>query len=148
MRSGFFVREVALLFTFLDKWVRMGQKEEFAMAMFDDPNKELNRLQNELLSDDFEKELAGLDDLLKDYEPTDMDDFFMEKPKADEDFKRPNAKKDLTEAMSEMLLDEEEELEEAPKPKKEKGIGGLVALCVAETLAILGLLAWWFLCLR
>ena len=117
------------------------------MAMFDDPNKELNRLQNELLSDDFEKELAGLDDLLKDYEPTDMDDFFMEKPKADEDFKRPNAKKDLTEAMSEMLLDEELEIEE-PKSKKEKGIGGLVAICVAETLAILGLLAWWFLCLR
>ena len=147
MRSGFFMRERGFLFTFLDKWVRMGQKEEFAMAMFDDPNKELNRLQNELLSDDFEKELAGLDDLLKDYEPTDMDDFFMEKTKAEEDFKRPNAKKDLTEAMSEMLLDEEEELE-APKPKKEKGIGGLVAICVAETLAILGLLAWWFLCLR
>ena len=121
------------------------------MAMFDDPNKELNRLQNQLLADD---ELAGLDDLLKDYEPTDMDAIHQEKPKAEVVVKRPAAKNDLAEEMSEKLLEEEEDFEDddedaqAEKPKKEKGVGGLIALCVAETLAIIGLLAWWLLCLR
>ena len=129
------------------------------MAMFDDPNKELNRLQNELLSGDFDDDLAGLDDLLKDYEPTDMDEFFQEKPKhkAEVEVKRPAARKDLADEMSEMLLDEdedefadddEEEQIKEPKPQKEKGVGGLIAICVAETVAIIGLLAWWFLCLR
>ena len=129
------------------------------MAMFDDPNKELNRLQDELLAAEKEDDLAGLDDLLKDYEPTDMDDFFQEKPKQEKPkaevvVKRPAAEKEAAEEMSEMLLDEEEDFEDdeeetqTEKPKKEKGVGGLIALCVAETVAIVGLLAWWLLCLR
>ena len=115
------------------------------MAMFDDTN--------------FEDELAGLDDLLKDYEPTDMDELHQEKPKhkAEVEFKRPAPhKQQFADEMSDMLLDEdedefeddEEEQFSAPKPQKEKGVGGLIALCVAETVAIIGLLAWWFLCLR
>ena len=112
------------------------------MAMFDDTN--------------FEDELAGLDDLLKDYEPTDMDDFFHEKSraKAEVAVKGPDAEKELTEEMSEKLLKEEEDFEDdeedeqSGKPKKEKGVGGLITLCVAETVAIVGLLAWWLLCLR
>ena len=118
------------------------------MAMFDDTN--------------FDDELAGLDDLLKDYEPTDLDELHQEKPKrkAEVVAKRPAARKDLADEMSDMLLDEDEDEDEfsdddeedvlpkAPKPQKEKGVGGLIALCVAETVAIIGLLAWWFLCLR
>ena len=117
------------------------------MPMFDDPNKELNRLQEELLAQENNDDLEGLDDLLKDYEPTDIDGLFGEKAEEDKRFNRPDAPKTLTDVMSETLLNEDEEMD-TPKPKKEKGIGGLVALCVVETLAIIGLLAWWFLCLR
>ena len=127
------------------------------MPIFDDPNKELNRLQEELLADD---DLADLDDLLKDYEPTNMEDIFEKEHKEPKPPKHHGAPKTHTEAMSDMLLDEEEEdldeddfedegKEEKPaKPKKEKGIGGLVALCAAETVAIVGLLLWWLLWLR
>ena len=122
----------------------MVQKEEF--AMFDDPNKELNRLQEELMAVESDDTLDGLDDLLKDYEPTNLEECFRKAFKDDEDFKRPDAPKNLTDAMSEMLLSEDEEV---PAPEaKEKGIAGLVVLCALETAAIIGLLAWWFLCLR
>ena len=136
--------------------------------MFDDPNKELNRLQENLLADDFD--LEGLEDLLKDYDTEDRipaarkEEPKVEKPKAEKVFKRPAATKKQADELSDMLLDEEEDdfedeevfdeddfADEAVAPakaKKEKGVGGLIALCIAETLAIVGLLAWWILCLR
>ena len=115
------------------------------MPMFDDPNKELSRMQEELLSGDDNDDLAGLDDLLKDYEPTVLEDLPEEKPAAPKPRKAPAVTKEAA-ALSEMLLDEDEDME--PAQPKEKGIGGLIALCIAETVAIVGLLAWWFLCLR
>ena len=114
------------------------------MPMFDDPNKELNRLQEELLSGD---ELDGLGDLLKDYEPTVLEDR-EEKPKPAKSHKHPVVARDTAaEAMSDMLLDEDDDYRPEP-PRKEKGVGGLIALCVLETVAIVGLLTWWLLCLR
>ena len=116
------------------------------MPMFDDPNKELSRLQEELLAEESNDDLEGLDELLKDYEPTILEDCFQEKAAKDETFNRPNAPKKLKEVMSEALQNEEEN--ETPLQPKKKGIAGLVTLCVLETVAIVGLLAWWFLCLR
>ena len=114
------------------------------MPMFDDPNNELNRIQESLLADETDDALAGLAELLKDYEPTNLDDRFTDEAEEDVSFSQPKAPRNPTDTMSEALLSEDEDV----KPPKEKGIGGLVALCVVETLAIIGLLAWWFLCLR
>ena len=115
------------------------------MPMFDDPNQELNRLQKELLQDD---ELEGLEDLLQDYEPTVLEDIFEEEHKPAKAHKSPVVAKDTAaEVMSDMLLDEDEDFP-PEQPRKEKGITGLVILCALETVAIVGLLVWWLLCLR
>ena len=123
------------------------------MPMFDDPKKELNRLQEELLSEEtssWEDELADLDSLLADYE---------------EDRTLPvkdaYRKVDDLHRMSNVLLDEENEDDEddededlyqdtvkAAKKQKEKGVGGLIAVAVVESLAIIGLLVWWLFWLR
>ena len=118
------------------------------MPMFDDPKKELKRLEEELLAEESGEDLGDLDELLKDYESEDLENCFEEEAEADEDFSRPGSPKDFSRVMSEMLLDEDDDDFEAVKPKKQKGITGLVILCVLETLAIVGLLAWWYLCLR
>ena len=114
------------------------------MPMFDDPNQELNRMQENLLANETDDALAGLAELLKDYEPTNLESRFMEEDAEKVTFNQPKTSTLPADTMSEMLLDETEK----SKPAKEKGIGGLVALCVVETVAIIGLLAWWFLCLR
>ena len=115
------------------------------MPMFDDPNQELNRLQENLLADETDDALAGLAELLKDYEPTDLESRVTVEPKEKVSVHQPKKAKKAADTMSEALLNEEDM---EVQPAKEKGIGGLVALCVVETVAIIGLLAWWFLCLR
>ena len=117
------------------------------MAMFDDPKKELQRLEEQLRAEEeFDDELAGIEDLLQDYEEEDFSGCFREPEEDDAAYRRPDA---YTRNMSDMLL--EEEAPEAPKkqkPKKEKGIVGLAIICFLEAAAIVGLLAWWYLCLR
>ena len=120
------------------------------MPMFDDPKKELNRLQEELLSEEtssWEDELADLDSLLADYE----EDRTLP-------VKEAYRKVDDLHRMSDALLDEEDEDEEdedlyqdtvkASRKQKEKGVGGLIAVAVVESLAIIGLLVWWLFWLR
>ena len=120
------------------------------MPMFDDPSKELKRLEEQLLAEEEYDELEGIEDLLADYEETDLADYFEEDAGEDEAYRRP-AQRHLVGgeydwAMSEMLLEEEDS--KPAKKKKGKGVAGLVILCVLETAAIIGLLAWWYLCLR
>ena len=116
------------------------------MAMFDDPKKELRRLEEQLRAEeDFDDELAGIESLLKDYEEEDFSGCFQEAEEEDVAYRRPDA---YTRNMSETLLEEEEEIDAPKKPKKEKGIVGLAIVCFLEAAAIVGLLAWWYLCLR
>ena len=124
------------------------------MPMFDDPRKELRRLEEQLLAEEDYDELDGIEELLQDYEEEDFADCFQEETEDDEAFRRPDGH--YTRTMSEILLEEEADADRAyykedhKKAKKQKGKGtaGLVILCVLEAAAIVGLLAWWYLCLR
>ena len=84
------------------------------MAMFDDPKKELQRLEEQLRAEEeFDDELAGIEDLLQDYEEEDFSGCFREPEEDDVAYRRPDA---YTRNMSDMLL--EEEAPEAPKQQK------------------------------
>ena len=110
------------------------------MAMFDDPKKELQRLEEQLRAEEeFDDELAGIEDLLQDYEEEDFSGCFREPEEDDVAYRRPDA---YTRNMSDMLL--EEEAPEAPKkqkPKKEKGIVGLAIMALLVWLGALDLLS-------
>ena len=110
------------------------------MPMFDNPKDELNRLQEELLAEEdtsWEDELADLDSLLADYE---------------EDRTEPvrKAYREVNDLhrMSNALLEEDDEEPVKEKKPCEKGVLGLIIAVCLETVAIIGLLAWWFFCLR
>ena len=118
------------------------------MPMFDDPKKELRRLENELLAEEetdwLDDDLSDLDDLLKDYEEE-------QEEEVQEEYDRVDSLKD----MSDILLEEEADSDRTfyredykNARKKKKGIAGLVVVACLETAAIVGLLAWWYLCLR
>ena len=115
------------------------------MPMFDDPREELKRLEEQLLAEEEYDELEGIEELLDDYEEEDFSSCFQEEQEDDKAYRRPEG--DYTHTMSEILLEEEEDDQPAPQ-KKKKGIAGLAILCVLEAAAIVGLLAWWYLCLR
>ena len=130
------------------------------MPMFDDPNKELRRLENELLAEEEDDTLDGVEELLENYEEEGFDDCFQEEAEEDDAFSRPLTHQvignDYNRAMSEALLEMEEDADRTlyeedyrkAKKKKNKSVVGLAILCVLETAAIVGLLAWWYLCLR
>ena len=141
------------------------------MPMFDNPKNELNRLQEELLAEEdtkWEDELGDLDALLADYQ----EDRTMP---AREPYKQGKDLQKNATILTEEEDDEDDELEEeeekpakslkfrkpakAEKPAKvekpvkekasdEKGVVGLIIAACLETVAIIGLLAWWFFCLR
>ena len=109
--------------------------------MFDNPRKELDRLQRELL--------AAEEPPAEPEEDSDPEEAFYE-------MKELLAREEWDEEEREPLFqryargEEPEELhvdEEPPrKPEKKKGgIGGLVIAIMLETLALLALLAWWLL---
>lgn len=122
------------------------------MPMFDDPKKELKRLENELLAEEYEDDPEETDDLSEDYGETDLDEFFEEEAEEDDAYSRPLEKQilgdDYSRSMSEILLEEEDDQPVRKKKKKGGSVVGLAILCVLETAAIVGLLAWWYLCLR
>lgn len=128
--------------------------------MFDDPKKELHRLEQELLAAeeeymqesalDAEDDLADILSLLEEEAP-EAETPVREQPRRD--FRQPrelkfgNGFRDL----SDELLEEDNSADLARRSKlvedrpREKGIKGLVILACLETLAILGLGLWWLL---
>lgn len=141
------------------------------MPMFDNPKNELNRLQEELLAQEdtkWEDELGDLDSLLADYE----EDRTIPVRESYKQVKELHHKPVVLTEEEDDEDDEQEEADEKPaklsmfmkrakaekpaKPEKpvnekasgEKGVVGLIVAACLETVAIIGLLAWWFFCLR
>ena len=117
--------------------------------MFDNPKKDLNWLNDQLLAEGQQEETDDLDWLEAELQEA--------RVLMDNDYSRP-ARRDVALYDYEAEVREEEEDEEdialyadAPrpvkekKPKKEKGIGGLVFLACLETLGIIAVLLWWVL---
>lgn len=127
--------------------------------MFDDPKKELQRLQDELLAAEDEEwdDLSDIQDLLDDYEEEDSVEAIMEEFGAQEQPRYQNYANGYGRATAAPAYYEEEEPEleddavvyredarkKKKKDKKEKGVGGLVFLAILETLGILAIAAWW-----
>lgn len=112
----------------------MGQKEEFGMAVFDDPKKELDKLQEQLLKDEewFEKELDSARRMLG-------DPVSRKNPagaQAGIPVRRPTAPARPNHRPA--------PVQEKPKTR---GIRGLVTLAALETLGILAVVAYWLLVL-
>ena len=105
------------------------------MAMFDDPKKELEALQKQLLQDEewFEKELDSAYRMLGD--PV------APKNPAGAQAGVPNRRSAPQVSARPAPQPEEEEV------PKTKGIRGLVILAVLETLGIVGVVAYWLLVL-
>ena len=107
--------------------------------MFDNPRKELERLQQELLAaeapEEPEEELEGL-----------------ELPDWDEGEREPLSKSYTEEDVDDILWETENEPEEVPpqepgKPEKKHFVGLKFAIAL-EMLAIAGLFFWWYLWIR
>ena len=122
--------------------------------MFDDPRKELERLQKELLAAEEEEqgeeseELEDLEDLNLDgvLEPVDWDGAHREplsksytREDEDGDVKLWNPGAEIEEALR--------QVEEPPKKEKKSYIGLKFAIAL-ELLAIAGLFWWWYLWIR
>ena len=131
------------------------------MPMFDDPRKELRRLEEELLAAEYEEEEPIEEyDEFEDFGAYDEDEVILAEARAligDEEppiyrnhangygARQPNPAVDFNRTVY-----ADEEFDEADavlveKRKKEKGIGGLVFLAILELIGILGILGWWVL---
>ncbi len=112
--------------------------------MFDNPKEDLQWLQDQLLAEEdapVEAEEDWLDAELRAAHAL-----------MDNDYSRPARKEAgifdyVPEEEDEVAVyaDVPQEPPKAKKPKKEKGIGGLVFLACLETLGIIGVLLWWAL---
>ena len=125
--------------------------------MLDDPKKELQRIQEELLAAEEEEwdDLSDIQDLLDDYEEEDSIDAllaeFAEEETPVRNFANSYGKRqsrpvfDYQETDDELDDDAVLYREDARKKgkKKEKGVGGLVFLAILETIGILAIAAWW-----
>lgn len=126
--------------------------------MFDDPRKELQRMQQELLAAEEEEwdDLSDIQDLLDDYEEEDSIEALLAEFGTEETPVRNYANSyggrsarpvfDYQETDDELDDDAVLYREDARKKKgkkKEKGVGGLVFLAVLETIGILAIAAWW-----
>ena len=123
------------------------------MPMFDDPKKELQRLQEQLLAQeeesapeeafpeaDFDEELDDIIRLISDEKKPPQ----VSRETAYRNFANNYGQEPEVEEEEESAALYCDEIEDEPQPKKkEKGIGGLVFLAVLETLGILAITAWW-----
>lgn len=106
--------------------------------MFDDPKKELQRLQERLLEAEEpepileEDELDELKVLLDtdDWEGTHRQPLYQSYSETEED------------SYADWLPEEDEPEEPLPMPRK-KSIGRLIAALILETLALVGVVVWW-----
>ncbi len=122
--------------------------------MFDDPKKELQRLQKELLEEEEGQwdDLRDIQDILEEYEEEDSVEAIIREFGA-ESRREPayqnyangyGRRRDAFEETPGLEDDAVLYREDARgKRKKEKGLGGLVFLAVLETLGILAIAAWW-----
>ena len=106
------------------------------MAMFDDPKKELDKLQQQLLQDEkwFEQELDSAHRMLGDQVP--------DRNPAGAQAGVPNRRPATQAAVH--AHPKPQPVQEVPKTK---GIRGLVILAILETLGIVGVVAYWLLVL-
>ena len=131
------------------------------MPMFDDPRKELRRLEEELLAAEYEQEeqIEQYDEF-EDFGEYDEDEAILAEARAligEEEppiyrnhangygTRMPNPAVDFNRTV---YADEEFDEDSAvlvEKKKKEKGIGGLVFLAILELIGILGIVGWWVL---
>ena len=129
------------------------------MALFDDPKKELQRLQRELLAEEEaarqEEAEAQLDELVEEYlEETDIEDCFEEDYEEEYEAYAPryrNFANDYGRAMTEALWEEEqdrdrvlyeEDYRESKKKKKKKMSFGEALLLILLDVALVGFLYW------
>lgn len=129
------------------------------MPMFDDPKKELRRLQAELLAE--EEPADDLDDigeLLEGYEEEGYEDCFEEDYEEEYgQFQRPSEYRNFAngygQAMTEALMAEEADADRVlyrddyrkAKRKRRKGVRGLIVLAILEMAAIVLLVGWWLM---
>ena len=124
------------------------------MALFDDPKKELRRLEEQLLAEEEDnREEDELEELLEEYsEDADLEELFEESYQEESDAYGPqyrNFANDYGRAMTEALWEEEQDSDrvvysddyEAPKKKKKKGIGEVIFLVLLD-FVLIGIL-WW-----
>ena len=112
------------------------------MPVFDDPRRELQRLQQELLAEEDEE----LDDLMEEYADEDYENYFQEDYE-DEYEQEPFYRKQNNGYRSDSLyVNEDDEDEEEPyalfKDEKRRG-RGLRILLLLEIIGILCVLIWW-----
>lgn len=117
--------------------------------MFDDPKKELKRLEAQLLAEEEHQDgSAGADDWFEDEEDWLDAELCEARILMGESPVRSGRPEDVFRFLEE---DAEEEAPAAPIPavdragrkRKEKGVGGLVFLACLETLGIIAVLLWW-----
>ena len=122
------------------------------MPMFDDPKKELQWLQEQLLAQ--EEESAPEEAFPESDFDEELDDIIrlISDEKKPPQVSRETAVRNFANNYGREPEEEEEEsvalycddTNDVPQPKKkEKGIGGLVFLAVLETLGILAIAGWW-----
>jgi len=121
--------------------------------MFDDPRKELERLQAQLLEDDewFEKELESARALIGDAprKPAKKNGN-KAKPRQEEVHrKQPKARKAAAPVRNyaNNYGQDKPPVRNNGAAKPQKGIGGLVVLALLETMGIVGVVAYWLLVL-
>ena len=123
------------------------------MALFDDPKKELRRLEEQLLAEEEAYQEETLEELLEEYtEDSELEDLFEESYEPEPEAYAPQYKNfanDYGRAMTEALWEEEQDADrvvysdeyEAPKKKKKKGIGEVIFLILLD-IVLIGIL-WW-----
>ena len=105
--------------------------------MFDNPKKELERLEQQLLAAEADDEA---EDAFCNEEYDEALDLLLDEPSYEDDdrgFSRRAAGFDIDDTPYEMDSDRY-----VPAPKK-KGIGGLLFIAILELLAAAGLIGWW-----
>jgi len=111
------------------------------MPVFDDPGKELRRLQQELLAEEDEE----LDDLLEEYGEEDYESFFQEDYE-DEYDQKPFFRNFANGYRSDTVYVEDEDEEDEPfalfKDEK-RGSRKLKVILLLEVIGILAILIWW-----
>ena len=116
--------------------------------MFDDPRRELNRLQQELLVEEEEEEYEEVseeDDLADILEMLHRDN--PRQPAYREDAEAVEEEEDWQEDWEEDYEDETQDSRTLyrERPRRKKGIRGLVILACLELLGIMLILGWWLL---
>ena len=107
--------------------------------MFDNPKKDLKRLEQQLLAEETRQE---------DLTPEEEDYLEEARSLLGDAPSRPAGQTDLFQFLEEDAREEfrqEPSVRRSKKNRKEKGVGGLVFLACLETLGIVALLIWWIL---